>query len=151
VPANSGSLAWQFTSVVESSARQLTATEVADARDLAQQLVEAHPDDLPRIAVALTGRYNQLVRAVAARLSLSEFVIKEIVGGFTAYVDYVLLTGEGGFDMRTTTPLFLTSADCEAPVDGARTIALDTGHDDLLRDPEVHKLVTDLLRGKLPW
>ncbi len=36
-------------------------------------------------------------------------------------------------------------------MEDARTIALDIGHDDLLRDPEVHKLVADLLTGEHPW
>jgi hypothetical protein len=53
--------------------------------------------------------------------------------------------------MRTATPLFLTSAGYEPPVEGARTIALDTDHDDLLRTPHVHELVADLLTGEHPW
>ncbi len=53
--------------------------------------------------------------------------------------------------MRTTTPLFLCSAGYEPPVEGARTIVLDIGHVDLLRAPEAHKLVADLLTGEHPW
>jgi len=34
---------------------------------------------------------------------------------------------------------------------GARTIVLDIGHADLLRAPQVHELVTDLLTGGHPW
>jgi hypothetical protein len=151
VPATSDSLASQFTSAVESNARHLTAGELADARGLAEELVQAYPDDLPRIAAALTERYDQLMRAVAGRLSLTGFLLQELTGMFTRYLGYLLLASEGGFDMRTTTPLFLCSAGNEPPVEGARTIALDTGHDDLLRDPEVHKLVTDLLTGERPW
>jgi hypothetical protein len=145
------SLAGQFTSALESSAKHLTADELADARDLAEQLAATYPDDLPRIAAALTGRYDRLMRAVADRLSLPAFLRQELTDGFTAYLDYLLLAGEGGLDMRTTTPLFLASADQEPPPEGARTITLDIGHDDLLRDPEVHKLVTDLLTGEHPW
>lgn len=150
-PTTGSSLASQFTSAVESSAGHLTADELADARGLSEQLVAAYPDDLPRIAAALTGQYDRLMRAVGARLSLPGFLLNDLIGGFTAYVNYLLLAGEGGFDMRTTTPLFLTSADYEPPVEGARTIALDIGHDDLLRDPEVHELVADLLRGEHLW
>jgi hypothetical protein len=150
-PTTGDSLAGQFTSVLESSARHLTADELADARDLSEQLVAAYPDDLPRIAAALTDRYDQLMRAVADRLSVHEFLRQELTRAFTAYLDYLLLTSEGGFDMRTTTPVFLTSADYDPPVEGARTIAFDTGHDDLLRDPKVHELVTDLLTGEHPW
>jgi hypothetical protein len=145
------SLAGQFTSALESSAQHLTADELADARGLAEQLVATYPDDLPRIAAALTGRYDQLMRAVADRLSLPAFLRQELTDGFTAYLDYLLLAGEGGLDTRTTTPLFLSSADQEPPPEGARAITLDIGHDDLLRDPEVHKLVTDLLTGEHPW
>jgi hypothetical protein len=36
-------------------------------------------------------------------------------------------------------------------VEGARAIALDIGHDDMLRDPQVHELVADLLTGEHPW
>jgi len=151
VTTTGDSMASQFTSTLESSAQHLTADELADARDLSEQLVAMYPDDLPRIAAALTDRYNQLMGAVADRLSLPGFLLKELTDAFTAYLDYLLLTGEGGFDMRTTTPLFLTSVDYEPPVEGARTITLDIGHDDLLRDPEVHELVADLLRGEHPW
>ena len=151
VSTTGGSMASQFTSTLEASAQHLTADELADARDLSEQLVATCPDDLPRIAAALTDRYDRLMRAVAGRLSLPGFLRQELTDAFTAYLDYLLLAGEGGFDMHTTTPLFLTSADYEPPVAGARTITLDIGHDDLLRDPEVHALVADLLRGEHPW
>jgi hypothetical protein len=151
VATTSDSLAGQLTRAVESSAEHLTADELADARDLAERLATMYPDDLPRIAAALTDRYDQLMRAVADRLSLHEFLLRELTGGFTAYLDYLLLTGQGGFDMRTTTPLFLCSIDHEPPVEGARAIALDIEHTDLLRAPEVHKLVADLLTGEHPW
>jgi hypothetical protein len=150
VPTTGGSLASQFASAVESNARHLTAGEQADAQGLSEQLVERYPDDLPRIAAALTERYERLMRAVAGRLSLHEFLRQELTSMFTAYLDYLLLASEGGFDMRSSTPLFLTSPDHEPPVEGARTIALDIGHDDLLRDPEVHELVARLLRGEHP-
>jgi hypothetical protein len=151
VPTTGGSLASQFVSALESNARHLTAGEQADAHGLSEQLVETYPDDLPRIATALTDRYDRLMRAVAGRLSLSEFLREELTGMFTAYLDYLMLASEGGFDMRSSTPLFVTSPDYEPPVEGARTVAFDSGHDDLLRDPGVHKLVADLLRGKHPW
>jgi hypothetical protein len=151
VSTTGGTLAGEFTSVLEASARHLTADELADARVLSEQLAQAYPDDLPRVAAALTDRYDLLMRAVAGRLSVHDFLRQELTGTFTAYLDYLLLTSEGGFDMRTTTPLYLTSAGYEPPVVGARTIALEVGHDDLLRDPEVHKLVADLLRGEHPW
>jgi hypothetical protein len=151
VSTTGGSLASQFTSVLESSARHLTADELADACGLSEQLVAAYPDDLPRIAAALADRYDRLIRAVADRLSVHEFLRQELTGAFTAYLDYLLLASEGGFDMHTTTPLFLCSAGYEPPVEGARTIALDIGHADLLRAPQVHELVADLLTGEHPW
>jgi hypothetical protein len=151
VSTTSGSLASQFASALESNARHLTADELADAHGLSEQLVETYPDDLPRIAAALTDRYDRLIRAVAGRLSVHEFLRQELTGAFTAYLDYLLLASEGGFDMRTTTPLFLYSAGYEPPVEGARTIALDIGHADLLRAPHVHELVADLLTGEHPW
>ena len=151
VPVTGSTLTEQFTSVLEASARHLSADELADARGLAEQLAEAYPDDLPRISATLTGRYDRLMGAVAGRLGVSDVFRQELTGTFTAYLDYLLLASEGGFDMRTTIPVFLTSAGYEPPVTGARSIALDIGHDDLLRDAEVHKLVADLLRGEHPW
>ncbi len=151
VSTTNGSLASQFMSALESSARHLTAGELADARGLSEQLVETYPDDLPRIAAALTDRYDRLIRAVAGRLSVHESIRQELTSAFTAYLDYLVLASEGGFDMRTTTPLFLFSAGDEPPVEGARTIALDIGHADLLRAPHVHELVTDLLIGAHSW
>ena len=53
--------------------------------------------------------------------------------------------------MRTTTPVFVSCSVYEPPVEDARTIALDIGHADLLRDPGVNKLVADLLRGEHQW
>jgi hypothetical protein len=150
VPTTSGSLASQFASALESNARHLTEGEQADAHSLSEQLVEEYPDDLPRIAAALTERYDRLMCAVASRLSLHEFLRQELTAMFTAYLDYLMLASEGGFDMRSSTPLFLTSPDYEPPVEGARAIAVDIGHDDLLRDPGVHELVARLLRGEHP-
>ena len=151
VPTTSESLAGQLPSALESSARHLTGDELADARDLSEQLATSYPDDLPRIAATLTDRYDHLMRAVADRLSLHEFTFKELTDGFTAYLDYLLLTSEGGFDVRSTTPLFVCSNGYEPPVQDARPIMLDVDHADLLRAPEAHKLVTDLLTGEHPW
>jgi hypothetical protein len=151
VSTTGGSLASQFTSALESTARHLTAAELAGARALPEQLAAAYPDDLPRIAAALAGRYDQLIRAVAGRLSVHEFLRQELTSTFTAYLDYLLLASQGGFDMRTATPLFLTAAGYEPPVPGARSIAFDIGHADLLRAPRVHDLVAGLLTGEHPW
>ena len=151
VSTTGDSLTGGFTAALESSARHLTADELADAAQESERVLATYPDDLPRIAAALTDRYEQLMRAVADRLSLPGFLLAQLTGGYTAYLNYLLLAGEGGFDTRTTTPLFLNSAGHEPPVEGARTITLDIDHDDLLRDPEAHKLVADLLTGKHPW
>jgi hypothetical protein len=151
VPTTGDSLTGQLPSALESSARYLTADELADARDLSEQLAATYPDDLPRIAATLTDRYARLMRAVADRLSLHEFTFKELTDGFTAYLDYLLLTSEGGFDMRSTTPLYVCSNGYQPPVEDARTITLDIDHADLLRAPEAHKLVADLLTGEHPW
>src|ERR1700722_11342848 len=62
VSTTNGSLASQFVSALESNARHLTADELADARDLSEQLVEMYPDDLPRIAAALTDRARRVIR-----------------------------------------------------------------------------------------
>jgi hypothetical protein len=151
VPMTGGTLTSQFASALESNARHLTAGEQADAQGLSEQLEEKYPDDLPRIAAALAERYDRLMRAIADRLSLNEFLRQELTTMFTAYLDYLMLASEGGFDMRSSTPLFLTSPGYEPPVEGARAIALDIGHDDLLRDPAVHELVARLLKGEHPW
>jgi hypothetical protein len=151
VPTTGDSLAGQFTLALESNARHLTADELAAANSLPEQLMETCPDDLPRMAAALADRYNLLMGAVADRLSVRGSLRQELIGTFSAYLDYLMLASEGGFDMRTTTPLFLTSTGYEPPVEGARTIAFDIDHDDMLRAPDVHKLVTDLLTGEHPW
>jgi hypothetical protein len=151
VPTTGDSLAGQLPSALESSARYLTADELAGARDLSEQLAATYTGDLPRIAATLTDRYDRLMRAVADRLSLHEFTFKELTDGFTAYLDYLLLTSEGGFAVRSTTPLFVCSNGYEPPVEDARTIMLDIDHADLLRAPEAHKLVADLLTGEYSW
>ena len=151
VPTTHDSLAGQFTSALESNAKYLTADELAGARALAGELVQAYPGDLPRIAAALAERYDRLIGAVAGRLSVREVFRRELTGAFTAYLDYLLLASQGGFDMRAASPLFVCSAGYEPPVAGARAITLGTGHDDLLRAPKVHELVADLLTGEHPW
>jgi len=151
VATSAGSLANQFTTAVESSAAHLTADELAGALALAEELVEAYPDDLRRIAAALIDRYDALMGAVTGRLSLNEFFRQELTRGFTGYVEFLLLASDGRFDTRTGTPLFVSSEDQEPPVDGARNIALDVGHADLLREAEVHELVAELLTGERPW
>lgn len=146
-----GSLAGQFTSALESSAAQLTADELDDARLLAEELVEAHPDDLPAIAAALVERYDRLMGAVAGRLGLNEFFRQELTRGFTGYLDFLLLAGAGRFDLRCGTPTFVSSAGHEPPVDGGEHVVLDVEHDDLLRDASVHRLVTARLTGERTW
>lgn len=147
VATTAGSLADQLTSALESSAAHLTTPELDDARDLTDHLVAAYPDDLPRIAAALTERYDQLMRAVAERLSLPEFFRQELTTGFTTYLGYLLLTAEGGFDTRS---LFVSSKGHEPPITDARTVTFDVDHADLLRDSPVHQFVTDLLTGDQP-
>src|ERR1700730_8566049 len=49
VPTTGDSLASQFTSALESSARHLTADELADAHGLSEGLVEAYPEDVPQL------------------------------------------------------------------------------------------------------
>ncbi|TQM85334.1 hypothetical protein FHX81_7813 [Saccharothrix saharensis] len=151
VATTAGSVGHQFTSTIETSADHLTTEELDDARALADGLVEAHPDDLPRIAAALVDRYDALMGEVAARLSLNQFFRQQLTGGFTAYVDYMLLAAQGRFDTRSGTPLFLSSKDQEPPVDDARRLDLDFDHADLLRESAVHDLVAELLRGERPW
>ncbi|HEV2345772.1 MAG TPA: hypothetical protein VGS97_16855 [Actinocrinis sp.] len=149
-PTTGESIADQFRSAVQSSARHLTASELADADALSEQLVARYPDDPRPIAAGLTEHYETLMRAVADRLSLPQFLHQELTAGFTAYLDYLLLAGEGGFDTRATTPLFVTSIGHEPPVQTARTVSLDVDHDDLLRDPKVYKLVAEIIRGETP-
>lgn len=144
------SLVGEFLAAVESSARNLTTDALAEARALADHLVATDPEDLPGIGAAVTACYGRLMREVADRLSLPDFLYRQLTAGFTAYVDYLLLAGQGGFDTRASAPLFLVSAGLEPPVPDGRTLAFDVGHDDLLREPKVHELVADLIRGETP-
>jgi hypothetical protein len=151
VVTSGGSLADQFTTALEASAEHLTVDELDDARELSEELVAAYPDDLPRIAAGLTDRYDLLMTAVAARLSLNEFFRHELTRGFSTYLAYLLLAGQSGYDMRTGDPLFVSSQGHQSPVDDARNVELDVDHADLLRAAEVHQLVANLLTGEHPW
>ncbi|MCE6996440.1 hypothetical protein LZG04_16775 [Saccharothrix sp. S26] len=151
VTTSAGSIAHEFTNALATSADHLTADELDGARSLADGLVEAHPDDLPRIAAALVEHYDGLMGEVARRLSLNEFFRRQLTGGFTAYVEFLLLAGQGGFDARRGTPLFVSSKDRQPPADATRTLALDVSHTDLLREAEVHGLVAELLMGERTW
>jgi hypothetical protein len=151
VVTTGGALCDQFVMAAESSAEYLTADELDGARRLADELLESYPDDLPRLAAGLIERYDQLTGAVVERLSLNDFVHQELTRGFTAYLQYLLLASQGGFELRGGTPVFLSSTGHQPPVDGARVISLDVDREDLLRDPEVHKIVAGLLRGERLW
>jgi hypothetical protein len=45
----------------------------------------------------------------------------------------------------------VTLAGWDPPVQGARVVVVDAGHDELLRAPQVLGLVADLLQGEHPW
>ncbi|MFE2753917.1 hypothetical protein ACFXGA_18160 [Actinosynnema sp. NPDC059335] len=151
VATTAGSLSHQFTSTLETSADHLTEAELDDARALADGLVEAHPDDPPRIAAALVERYDALMGEVAARLSLNDFFRRQLTGGFTAYLDYLLLAAQGRFHTRFGEPVFVSSREHEPPVDGVERRDVDVEHSDLLRAAEVHDLVAGLLMGERTW
>jgi hypothetical protein len=151
VSVSGAALCDQFVSAVESSSEHLTADELDSARRWSAELLDAHPDDLPRIAAGLSGWYERLMADVAGRLSLDQFFLRELVGGFTAYLTYLLLAGQGTLDLRAGTPLFVSSRDHEPPVDHARSLSFDVDCAQLLRDAEVMKLVASFLRGDQPW
>lgn len=66
-----------------------------------------------------------------------------------AHLAYLLLARQGALDTRTRTPLFLSSRDHE--LDHERNISLDVDRGELLTDPEVIKVVADLLTGAQSW
>lgn len=146
-----GSLADQCNAALESSSAHLTEDELAGARAIGEKLVETYSDDLPSVAAGLTEEYDRLMGEVARRLSLNDFYRRELTKGFVAYLDYLLLAGEGRFDISTGTPVFLSSTGHELPVEGVRNVTLDVGHADLLRDAGTHRLVDNLLSGAQPW
>ncbi|MFL6126424.1 hypothetical protein [Actinophytocola sp.] len=141
----------QFASSLESSSAHLAAGELDDARQWSAELLDAHPDDLPRVAAGLADRYDRLMAGVADRLSLDEFFRRELTSGFAAYLAYLLLAGQGGLDLRAGMPLFLSSQDHEPPVAPACGLSFDVGREQLLRDTEVSTFVAGLLRGDHPW
>jgi hypothetical protein len=143
----------QFTAAVAASAEHLTEAELDGAHRYAERLLDRYPNDLPGIAAALAGRYDTLMAAVAGRLSLNEVFRQELTAGFTRYLTYLLLADQGRLDMRTGTPLFVSSVDHEPAqaVAHARTVTLDVERGELLRDAETTKLVADVLRGEFSW
>lgn len=143
----------QFSSAIAASAEHLTEAELDGAHRYAERLLDRYPKDLPGVAAALAGRYDALMAGVARRLSLNEVFRQELTTGFTRYLTYLLLASQGRLDMRTGTPLFVSSMDHELDqaVARARTVSLDVGRADLLRDAETTKLVADVLRGEFSW
>lgn len=143
----------QFTSAIDASAEHLTEAELDDAHQYAERLLERYPNDLDGVAAALAGRYDALMAVMAKRLSLSDFFRQELTRGFTSYLTYLLLASQGGLDLRTGTPLFVSSVDHEPAeaVAHAPTVTLDVDRAELLRDAETCKLVADVLRGEFSW
>lgn len=143
----------QFASAIAASAEHLTESELDGAHQYAERLIDKYPNDLPGVAAALAGRYDALMTGVARRLSLSDIFRQELTRGFTSYLTYLLLASQGRLDMRTGTPLFVSSMDheLEHAVEHARTVSLDVDRAELLRDAETTKLVADVLRGEFSW
>lgn len=143
----------QFTAALAASAEHLTEAELDDAHRYAERLLDKYPNDLPGVAAALAGRYDALMAGVAARLSLNEIFRQELTRGFTSYLTYLLLASQGRLDLRTGTPLFVSSVDHELAqaAEHARTVSLDVDRAELLRDAETTKLVADVLRGEFSW
>ncbi len=143
----------QFTSAIAASAEHLTEAELEGAHRYAERLLDRYPNDLTGVAAALAGRYDALMASVAGRLSLNEVFRQELTTGFTRYLTYLLLASQGGLDMRTGIPLFVSSVDheLEQVVEHARTVSLDVDRAELLRDAETTKLVADVLRGEFSW
>jgi hypothetical protein len=151
VAVTGATLCDQFVSSVESSSAHLAAGELDDARHWSDELLRAYPDDLPRVAAGLSDRYDRLMAGVADRLSLGEFFHNELTAGFTAYMAYLLLAGQGGLGLRAGTPLFVSSKDHELSADPTSSVSFDVGREQLLRDTDVSKLVAGLLRGEHVW
>jgi hypothetical protein len=147
VTVTGATLCQQFVDVVEPSAEHLTGDELAGAHAWQERLLDRYPGDPPRLAEGLAARYDELMAAVAERLDLGEHFHHELTAGFTAYLDYLALAAEGGLDLRGGTPLFVSSRQHELSFEAARRLAPGVDREDLLRDPEVHKLVADLVRG----
>ncbi|HEX4703616.1 MAG TPA: hypothetical protein VH352_15920 [Pseudonocardiaceae bacterium] len=146
-----GALRNQFVSSLDASSAYLAAGELDDARLWSEELLGGYPDDLRRVAAGLADRYDHLMAGVIDRLSLDEFIRGELTGGFAAYMAYLLLAAQGGLDLRDGTPLFLSSQDHQPPVDPASGMSFDVSREQLLRDPDVLKLVTGVLSGEQPW
>lgn len=147
VTVTGATLGEQFTEVIESSAEHLTEDELTGAHAWRERVLDRYPDDPPRIAAELAGRYDELMASVADRLGLGARFHAELTAGFTAYLDYLVLAGAGGLDSRTGTPLFVSSRDHPLDIEVPRQVRLDVDHEDLLRDAEAHELVAGLLRG----
>jgi hypothetical protein len=143
----------QFTAAVTASGEHLTEAELDGAHRYAERLLDRYPNDLPGVAAALAGRYDALMATVAGRLSLNEVFRDELTAGFTRYLTYLLLASQGGLDLRTGTPLFVSSVDHEPEqaAEHARTVTLDVERAELLRDADTTKLVADVLRGEFSW
>jgi hypothetical protein len=145
-----GALCDQFISSVEASSAYLAAGDLDDARHWSDALLGDHPDDLPRIAAGLADRYDHLIAGVVDRLSLDDYVHRELTGGFAAYMTYQLLAAQGGLDLRVGAPLFLSSQEHELPVDPVNGTWFGVDREHLLRDADVVKAVAGVLSGEQP-
>jgi hypothetical protein len=140
----------QFLAAMESSAQHLTVDEVDDARKLPADLLTRYgQDDLPSIAAQLVDRYRRLMTQLAPKLRIGTF-LDELVGGFTAYMSYLVVASGGTLDLRDGTPVFLSSKDHELDFEPVSHLPFQTTGGDLLRDDDVAKAVADLLDRKEP-
>jgi len=96
-----------------------------------------------------TGRVVSAVLGHRAGSALATAVADAIAEAGRTPPAVVLFDATTVTGTRTGTPLFLSSRDHEP--DHERSISLDVERDELLNDPEVIKLVADLLKAEQSW
>jgi hypothetical protein len=95
-----------------------------------------------------TGRPVRAVLGHGAGAALATSVADAIAAAVPAPPAVLLFDATA---VTGSTPLFLSSRDHELPAEHPRNISLDVDRAGLLRDPEVIKLVADLLNGEHSW
>ncbi|MFE4976384.1 hypothetical protein ACFRAR_30305 [Kitasatospora sp. NPDC056651] len=136
----------QFDLVVEGLAEELTAAELSGARDCARRAAD-HGADPVRVAAALAELYHELVVLAFVRAELEEELAAEAADRFANFLAYLVAAHLADEEPWAPEHIAVLSA---TPGGAARHAAtrhsFDVPRRDLLRRPEVGRILSGLLR-----
>lgn len=106
-------------------------------------------DDLSLIGPALAGIFRDAIDVAGRRLGLDDDLRAELSGSFASFVGYLRAATELDPIPTWRTGISISSAhNTEREIEFAASHRLDVDHDQMLRHPDVARLVSELMAGQ---